>query len=264
MTEGEKKPPIKVSELHALDNSEEKKPGGLSYVAPGASASGSGGKWAQVLVPALLAVIVTLLAVFLYAPSKGDVRILDSNIREVAGQTDAAITGIMGDVDTAVAEARSAKDALGNYVTKDALDAAIDEVSAPDLAGYVTEDELADAVNVFLNSTTNQQAEVSLDVAYGSGFTFTVTNNAGGTVYFHIEGVVYHEALGEGAESPLIGGFDILSGGDRFTNYLLSIPGELSTEEGSRTFTFTPPAGDWYHAFNLVRLNIGEGEVQGW
>jgi len=159
MNEKGKKPPIKLSELGGEE--EKKKPGEISYVGT-KSSSGKSRDWGQVLLPVAIAVIASGLFMFQFAAGKGDVAALSANDQELIArvdQVDKAITGLSGEVDKALTEARSAKDQAADLVSRiTAL-----ESNAPDLSEYATLGSVADleARVAALEETAEEEEETA-------------------------------------------------------------------------------------------------------
>jgi len=91
---------------------------------------------------------------FAMMPSKADVVTLDSNVREVASQvetvsksTGEAIKGIQDSVDTAINEARSAKQAMDMYATEEYVTAKINAIPKVDTSQYALKSDVPAAVD---------------------------------------------------------------------------------------------------------------------
>lgn len=159
-----KKPPINLSELNEEFGEEEEergRPGELSYVDPrkrngGSVSSGSyeGRDWKGLVGSLIIAVFLAGVLILFLTPSKASIKTLDDNVREVAGRVeevstkvDKSLTDALNKADTAITEARSAKNALDGYVRTDVLASyatkdQLSSVASPDLSAYVKASDL--------------------------------------------------------------------------------------------------------------------------
>ena len=156
MTSGtnKKHPPISLDELEEEGEEEvevrgkqaprKAEPGELTYTKAkrGSSGIATSGGWKAIAVPVALAVVISGVMIFGTTAPKKDVATLDSNVKVVQANVDAAKTELQKSiseidvrVSTAITEARSAKSAVEGVVRPQ------------DLASYATTSYVDDRVN---------------------------------------------------------------------------------------------------------------------
>lgn len=207
-----KKPPIRLEDIEAGSQKEEKGPGELTYVEKRKESSGMSSEeksWKRWL-PAFVAVFFAGILVFGFSATKSDVTILDANIREVNDRVVAvdgqiasiaegveSYAGLAEKIDTALVAARSAQGAFKDYVRRD-------EVPVfPDLSQYVTKGEISEGTDVDLSGYVKKTELPNYDKGL-SALEDRVTvleSGAGNGPAAPLEGVRWdHEVVVEGNE----------------------------------------------------------------
>lgn len=129
MHEKGKNPPVNLNEIEKQVE-EDGGPGPLSYVdSSPLGAKGMKTNWVQILIPVLLAVVLSVLATILYSAGKQDVTILSDNIDEMVSR----VATVSDQVDSETTRIDNIINAQGDYVRQSQL---------PNMAGYAMRSDL--------------------------------------------------------------------------------------------------------------------------